>query len=58
MLRALGVLCTEKKRQEYRQLLERDEISRDVVSASIRILIPQVRLIMDPTFEGYLAHAK
>jgi hypothetical protein len=55
--RALGVLCTETKRLEYKGLLQRDEISWDVVAASLRIPVGQVRLMMDANFEAYLQHS-
>ncbi len=56
-LRALAVLCPEKKRAEYKALLEQDKISWEVVAASLRIPVGQVRFMMDDTFEGFLQHA-
>jgi len=55
--RALGVLCPEEKRLEYKALLQEDKISWDVVAASLRIPIAQVRLIMDDKFEQFLEHS-
>lgn len=55
--RALAVLCTERKRREYKSLLMADKISEDVVAASLRIPVPQVRNMMRDDFEINVAHS-
>lgn len=55
--RALGVLCTQKKRDEHKALLEKDQISWDVVAASLSIPVAAVRNMMSDNFDTYLNHS-
>jgi hypothetical protein len=55
--RALGVLCTEEKRLEYKALLADDKIGWEVVAASLRIPLAQVRLMMDDNYERNIQHS-
>ncbi len=49
--RALGALCPEKKRLEYKDLLTKDQISWDVVSASLSLPIAVIRWMMGDNYE-------
>lgn len=52
--RALAVLCTEKKRLEFKKLLTADEISWEVVGAALRIPVVHVRNMMGSDFDRNL----
>ncbi|RQH15710.1 hypothetical protein [Bradyrhizobium sp. RP6] len=51
--RSLAVLCTEKKRLEYRTALEAETISFDVVATALRIPVLNVHDMMSDRFEQY-----
>jgi hypothetical protein len=49
--RALGALCPEKNRIEHKGQLAADQISWDVVSASLGLPVSVVRLLIDDRYE-------
>ena len=49
--RALGALCPEKKRLEYKEQLTKDQISWDVVAASLSLPIAVIRWMMGDNYE-------
>jgi hypothetical protein len=49
--RALGALCLEKKRLEYKAQLAKDEISWEVVSASLSLPVAVIRWMMGDNYE-------
>ncbi|WP_426419217.1 hypothetical protein [Bradyrhizobium genosp. A] len=51
--RSLAVLCTDKKRLEYKAALQAETISFEVVAAALRIPVPMVRDMMSDQFEQY-----
>lgn len=51
--RSLAVLCTEKKRLEYKAALQAETVSFDVVAISLRIPVAVVRDMMSDLFEQY-----
>jgi len=55
--RALGVLCTEAKRREYKTLLQKDKASWDVVAVSLGLPMNAVRNLMGDEFERNLHHS-
>jgi hypothetical protein len=51
--RSLAVLCTEKKRSEYRAALKAETISFDVVATSLRVPVPIVHDMMSDLLDQY-----
>ena len=55
--RALSVLCTDKKRLEYKEMLAKETISWDVAAAALRIPVSFLQDMMDEKFEVYRDHS-
>jgi hypothetical protein len=51
--RSLAVLCTEKKRLEYKAALKAETISFEVVATALRIPVPILHDMMSEMFDEY-----
>lgn len=56
--RSLSVLCTDKKRLEYKAALDAKTVSWDVVATALRLPVRVIRDMMDDNFEQYRNNSK